>query len=436
MPDEIIGTEEPKDLDTWDSFVEGIPYALYIYYLDDSRFRPENIAILGHSNAIQSIQYTPFLDPGFMNLYRIPYDTERFGSISKLRPSLKYTPDVFRVVKVAEPVRILGQFTTYKVENLSIKGKRDWRNESKLYNYPYSFAILTDNINTPMTIKYHLCPRYEHQTVKVRQTISDRCSYGIFIDGYKGDKKGSMEAMVSGDALTLPCSSSAYSQWFASSKNQAQFGVQQSLKESFLQQSQTNQSLGLQAQSAMVNGMIGGIGSLMVGSLGGMLSTMGGLFNTTNSLQLQGSQAQATGTLQRQGITGALMAQERDLESTPNTLTSMGSDCIYGISKGEKKLQLIRYTITEEYAKRIGDYFHMYGYKQNRLMPIKLRSRHYFNFMKTVGANIHAPGVPREHLEKIKSILDRGITLWHVDREGVKIGDYSMDNYEQSLDNK
>ena len=67
-------------------------------------------------------------------------------------------------------------------QNLSknIGGALSWKNESRLYNYPYSFAMISDHLNPPMEVKYHLVPS-NTATLKVRNTISDRCSYGLFI---------------------------------------------------------------------------------------------------------------------------------------------------------------------------------------------------------------------------------------------------------------
>ena len=84
----------------------------------------------------------------------------------------------------------------------------------------------------------------------------------------------------------------------------------------------------------------------------------------------------------------------------------------------------------EAVMERIGLYFHTYGYAQNKMMKPNLRSRYYFNFIKTLDANVRGAGIPREHLNKIKNIFNQGTTIWHVDRGSVVVGDYTKDNYE------
>lgn len=429
-----MGEVIAKDMDTWDSMLDGIPYPLYLYYIDDSMFNTDMTSILGNCPSIQSVQYTPFLEPGLMTAWNVPYDVQRFGKPESTRPMLDGIPQVFRIMKYDGTIRQIGTFPTYDINGLTLGGKRNWRNESRLYNYPYSFALLTDYLNTPMTVKYHLCRRVNNQIVKVKQTLSDRCSYGLYIEDYKNDTSGKMESVVSGDAHELPCTSSAYSQWFASNKNQTRFGVQQGVQESFLQQRQGTQATQLQMFNNQVGGLMSAIGGLATGGLvGGALGGASGLVNVgLGNMQsnMQMNHLAQTGALQRQGIIGANMAMQKDLKSTPNTLISMGSDVMYGLKNGEKRVDLIRYMITEEFARRIGDYFAMYGYKQNRLMGIDKRNRKYYNYIKTIGINFQTFGIPKEHVETLKNIYNNGVTIWHVDREGVIVGDYSNDNVE------
>lgn len=80
--------------------------------------------------------------------------------------------------------------------------------------------------------------------------------------------------------------------------------------------------------------------------------------------------------------------------------------------------------------KKIGDYFAMFGYKQNKLMDINVNSRHYYNYVKTIGINIKSNKIPSNYLNTLKNIFDNGVTIWHIDNENVNIGDYSMDNKE------
>ena len=95
---------------------------------------------------------------------------------------------------------------------------------------------------------------------------------------------------------------------------------------------------------------------------------------------------------------------------------------------------LYRFGMRNTYYEKIGFYLHRFGYAQNKHMSINRaskRNRYYFNYIKTTGANITlGEGIPRNILSELQSIYDNGVTIWHMDREGVQMHNYEMDNYE------
>lgn len=406
---------ESKQKDEWGSMNYDLPCGLYFYFMNEHLPDWESgksDSVLGNCPAIQSVQFTPFISPYDLKMFHVDYDVERFGSVGGTRNGLTDTPLVFRVQAIDNPIKTLGTFKCYNPSK-SIGGKRNWKNESRLYNYPYAFAMLTDNLNPPIEIKYHLC-KNNTNTIKVRNTISDRCSYGLFIEGYKGDSEGKMESMVSGDAHELPCSSSAYTTWYASNKNQVAQNVANNSANAFIQ----NSSLQKQLLPSLL--------SQVTFNPMNMVQAGAGMYSSYLNNQMQ----QQLNNQNTQNSINMAMAQANDMKSTPNTMISMGSDVYYGLDKGNKKVNLYRFGLTDEYYQKLGDYFAMFGYKQNKVMNINRRNRHYYNYIKTIGVNIKSSGVPRNHLEEIKSIYNNGVTIWHVDRNGVEVGDYSMDNYE------
>lgn len=410
--------------DGWSSTNYDLPSALYFYYLNPSMtdFTDADMSILGHCSAIQSIQYVPFLKEEDLGLVKIPYDSQRYGSISEDKPPLTENANVFRIQGHANRVKKLGEFIPYNyIPELEIGAEFDYRKESRLYNYPYSFAMLTDGLNPPMEIKYHLC--YDRiSEIYVRNSISDRCSYGLFIKNYKGDVNGNLESLVSSDAHEIPCSSSAYNQWYASNKNQTSQDIKMASQNAFMSNKFSKQQL----VPNMIGSGLGAIGSLLTGNVLGL-----GLSATqVYSSYLNYNQQTQRNNLDVQQTIQSKMALENDLKSTPNTIISMGSDVYYGLENGEKKLNLFRFTLDVDYLERLGRYFSMFGYKQNKVMDINVRNRYYYNYIKTVNCNIVGENVPREHLGELKGIFDNGVTLWHYEREGVIVGNYTKDNVE------
>ena len=69
-------------------------------------------------------------------------------------------------------------------------------------------------------------------------------------------------------------------------------------------------------------------------------------------------------------------------------------------------------SIKAEFAKRIDDFFTMYGYKVNTLKVPALHSRQYWNYVQTIDINI-VGSIPADDMTKLKGIFDNGVTLWH-----------------------
>lgn len=71
-----------------------------------------------------------------------------------------------------------------------------------------------------------------------------------------------------------------------------------------------------------------------------------------------------------------------------------------------------RMSIRKEYAQIIDQYFTAFGYLVNEFKTPNLFSRHYFNYIKTVGMNLEGD-LPQTDLLELKQIFDRGCTFWH-----------------------
>jgi hypothetical protein len=81
-------------------------------------------------------------------------------------------------------------------------------------------------------------------------------------------------------------------------------------------------------------------------------------------------------------------------------------------------------TIRSEYARIIDKYMSAYGYKVNEIKVPNTTNRPNWNYVKTIGANIHGH-IPNDDMNKIKEMFDAGITLWH---HATTFLDYSQNN--------
>lgn len=441
---------ETNAKDSWSCVNSNLPYPLYFYAYSRSQFGDKayaNSIPMTQAPSIQNVMYCPFIDFSDLSLIKIPYDKERFGT-DPLRPAPNYDAYVYRVKTFTKKEKELGYILPYRNID-AFPGKhrnRSWKNESKLWQYPYRKIFVSDGMNTPLELKTYLF-KYDdtRNKIKAKITISNRMSYGLYVEGYKNDDTGLYEAMVNGDSLELPCSSSSYTQWYATSKNQTATQTKQIIQNSFLQTNNTNELLSydaLKAQTAtnmqnthniISNGLnIFGAGSML--SNNAMNSANTKMDNYIRMVQQQQNR-QTHAQTEKFAIQSAI-ATSKDQATTPPTMLSMGSDFMYGYNNNSQKLKVSTFDITEEVAEQIGDYFALYGYLANKIMDLDeiIKSRHFYNYVKTVNASVRSKNsVPKVFIDKINAMFNNGVTLWHKEHNDVKMHDYEYDNYEVSM---
>ena len=387
--------------DVWDTqlntgngtFLSG----MYYYIMDKNEIK-KNSAVLGNCNAIHSCYWSPILDKTNVTSFSVNYDIERFGKLNN--GQLNFVPTLNRITGCINYDKLLKEIEVYKREK-PVNENRDWRNESKLYNFPYSYALITDYMNTPMELRYHELPRINNKVeIRAKCFVTEKGTYSIYVQNFKGDYYGNMEGNINSAPLEVPVSSSAYSSWSSTQK---------------AQDLQNTRSAIMNANTSMVENGASILGDVLGLNFGGAVRDGFGIYKDYQS------KVQAIG--QRS-------AQQKDLRNTPRTMINTGSDVGFSMVSGKKKIDLIRYRIQEEYLQRLSDFFAMYGYKQSKIMKPNTRNRYYYNYIKSLGMNIWGQGIPKEHIQKLQQIYDNGVTIWHVDRPNVSVGDYSKDNRE------
>lgn len=80
------------------------------------------------------------------------------------------------------------------------------------------------------------------------------------------------------------------------------------------------------------------------------------------------------------------------------------------------------FRIREDCAQRLDDYFDLYGYAQNRIMPPYRQTRKHWTYLKTRGALFQNLRVPAAEMEAIERLYDGGMRWW---TDGDIIGGYN-----------
>lgn len=386
--------------------------ALHYYFLDANQLAKYstigNVAI-PPVEAVVNVAYTPYITREDLQLREVQLDTERFPFYGKDFTVPNYYLRIQTGLGSQNFIKELGSIKAYKV-NRKGGNKFHWSNEGKLWQYPFCYMALTDGLDKEIKLYSHL---FNNQTgvtkVMVNTPINNMGIYSLYLNEYSGFNvyHRHMTTNVMDNAKNIPITSNPYTTFMANNQNQISIQKKQAITEG-----------AIGATSGIVSGVIGGITAFATAGTVGIQDVAGGIEKTVTS-----------GVNAYYAVKGAI-AQERDMSNASNTLADFGTDVIFNKWNGNGSLTLYRLRQPDYIMDKIGTFFHMYGYAQNKLMEVNVRNRYYYNYIKTTEANLKSNGIPRSDLEEIINIYNQGVTIWHVDREGVTVGDYSMDNRE------
>jgi hypothetical protein len=262
--------------------------------------------------------------------------------------------------------------------------------EVKLNSYPYRVIELTDLRGNSITIK----PEYidSHDLVinistalgmsnKVAYTVKDYLNAAIADDGQK-IKTNIQNSLINNSPNDVPIMTDLLAAFLQGNRNSIQNSRDQ----------------------IAWQGAWGALGNAMTANPAGFIQGVGSAY------------------LQMQGIN----AKIKDISNQPPSISNLGGNTSFDYGNGLTGLWIIKKEITAEYQKKLADFFNMYGYKLNEVKFPNLKTRQRWNFVKTIGANIFG-NVPQDHLEKIKTMFDNGVTIWH---SGAAVGRYDYPNPE------
>lgn len=120
----------------------------------------------------------------------------------------------------------------------------------------------------------------------------------------------------------------------------------------------------------------------------------------------------------------------KDARYEPNILVGQQ---VPNISVGKKYLgfKFYKLHVRDDEAKRIDDFFSVYGYAINKVETPNISGRQYWNFIKTRNAEI-AGNMPASSKAAIGKIFDGGIFFW---KNGDNIGNFAISVTDGSINN-
>lgn len=174
--------------------------------------------------------------------------------------------------------------------------------------------------------------------------------------------------------------------------------------------------------SASINGGLAVAGAQIIGGIGMGIMTGGfGLAMAGQSI------------VNFAGQVGNKLLKEQDIKNTPDEVVTT-NDSFTPVLFNEMLANIEFIEIKENFKNIVFNYFFHYGYKCNEFKKPNVKSRYYFNYIKTIGANIKS-NIDNDFITEIRIIFDNGITIWHYrDSNTFKgVNNYDYENMEISL---
>lgn len=261
--------------------------------------------------------------------------------------------------------------------------------ESKLLMYPYTQIVMDDFKGNRMVYR----PEYigtDSLNVIVKGSLgtSNKVSYGI--PDYNHSSNDGQKALTSNETALI-------------NGNPSDVPIINDYLTAYLQGNRN--SIENTKNSIVWNMLFDSIGSVAAGNVAGVASNIGnGAANTVLTVQ-------------------ALEAKQKDIQNTPPQIAKMGSNTAYDIGNNYNGVIFIKKQIKPEYQRILSDFFHMYGYKVNRVKVPNFHTRQNWNYVQTLDCHITG-NFNTEDLNELQSIFDNGITLWHTN----DVGNYALTN--------
>lgn len=255
----------------------------------------------------------------------------------------------------------------------------------KLLGYPYSFLYATNNQGGSAVYRYERFTDPTDLTFTISGALGADAAVHMWPANYNGVEVNYHEGLGLSGFPTCAWDSDTYKLWLAQNQNQHN----------------------LAANTAGLK-IFGGAAAVGFGLMSGNLMAAGA-----------GAGAAISGVQQIM----EMEAQRHDMEIVPPQARGNHSASV-NVSFGKQLFTFQRKTVTAEYARKIDDYFTMYGYKTGRCLTPKFNHRKSHVYVKTVDCKIKG-SFCAEDSARIESIFDKGVTFW---RDPNGLGDYTRDN--------
>ena len=322
--------------------------------------------------------------------------------------------------------------------------------ESKLYMYPYSICEITNQKGEVFTLKMENLNVPNGQGGKRSLTLKILSSIGVspktaIIPMYYLNNTNIYDyidlsyGIIDNDVSDIPIVDDYTASYIQGNRNtinttnkyaldNAKRGVSQNNANNRLQNAITTRQQDWNNLEGLGNMLSNAFGL----NVGGIISSGLSMTKAYDLMEAQRASMNLNNAFANQNLMinaeqqiGLTQAKLEDINNVPPTISNLGNNSLFNLGNGISGCFVVFKTIREEYVTQLTNYFKMFGYKVNKMEIPNLKSRKYYNYIKTVDANI-VGDVPNNYLNTLKGIFDKGITIWHTD----DVGNYNVTNSE------
>lgn len=305
-------------------------------------------------------------------------------------------------------------FTTNTPEN--VDGVKP--HNKKLLTYPYAYLGFTAPNGTPKIYRYENFHNSEEIQFEGFSEINPNPTVVINPLNYHNITANAVNAVTINGYPMISYSNDVFNTWLAQNSQIVNLSIDRSQFNYDMTQARNSVAVNRENANATANlitNAVSAAGSTISGNLSGMITgTVSGINSMENhNLNLQdlalsnlanaGNKMYDIRGINAQVEKQSLLPDTGVLSSSNSTLLGYG---YFGLST------FSRFGVKNENIKRLDDFFDLYGYQVNEVKIPNLTTRYWWNYVKTVGANIRGP-IPEKDLNVIKAIFDHGVTIWH-----------------------
>lgn len=339
-------------------------------------------------------------------------------------PQQMVTPYYQEIINASEPTTTSYNQPMETIFTTSVPEKVDGvtPHNKKLLTYPYAYLGFTAPNGTPKVYRYENFYDPDKIEFQAFSEINPNPTVVINPKRYNHDNPNAINAVTINGYPMISYTNDVFNTWLAQNSQIVNLSLDRTQFSYDITQARNNIATNRENANAtanLINNAVSAASSTISGNLAGMITgTVGGLNAMENhNLNLQdlavsnlanaGNKMYDIRAINAQVEKQSLLPDTGVLSSSNSTLLGYGE---FG------RATFTRFGVKQENIKRLDDFFDMYGYQTNELKIPNLTTRYWYNYVKTVGANIRGP-IPENDMNIIKAIFDNGVTIWHHPRE-------------------